>query len=199
MNYKQEFILEYFKALREDIIVRIQKNTNLWSLKITAASFIFVYLGKADIDKEILIFLMSIVPWIAIIFDFLIMDNLLGIHNIANFIKHRIELTPRNSRVEGIMNEEFWEHLCGQKKGSRTLEQRHRVAILLFASICSLMPALIVIYLHFIKGAKFSRLIYLLIGVNPILVMIVESLLCQWFKNRISFVEKEIEKALQKH
>jgi len=199
MNYKQKFILEYFKALREDIIVRIQKNTTLWSLKITAAAFIFAYLGKAGIeDKGISVLLMSMVPWIAIIFDFLIVDNLLGIHNIANFIKHRIELTPQNSRVEGIMNEEFWEYSCGQKEGSRTLDRRHRVAIVLFALVCSLIPA--VIYLHLtMKGTKFPFLLSYFLIVNPALVLVVEWLLCRWFKNRISCVEKVILETLQKH
>ena len=193
---KEKFLLEYFKSLREEITVRLQKNVNLWSLKITVAGFIFAYLGKNGIgDKGILILLLSMVPWFVVIFDFLISDNLLGIHNLANFIKHRIEVPPKGSRTQGIINEEFWEHLCGQTEVGRTFDTRHLMAMFLFALFCAAVPILFYWWYSCEAKVSFSCLLTVVFVGNVFLVVLVELILCWGFKLKRDSVERNLSVA----
>ena len=184
---KSSFILEYFKSLREELCVRIEKNVNLWTLKITVAGAILAYLGKTGIqDGGLSILLLLMVPWFVVIFDFLICDNLLGIHNIANFIKHRVEWTPDGSQVKGLMNEKFWEHLCGQREESRTHDIMHLIAMFLFAFFCAAVPVII----SLVNCQNIFYLVARAIIVNLALVAVVELFLCCRFEwKRYSMVK----------
>ena len=198
MDTKHQFLLEYFKSLREEINVRIQKNVNLWSLKITVAGFIFAFLGKSSMeDGGMAIPILYIVPWFVVIFDFLIFDNLLGIHNVANFIKHRIELTPPGSEAEGIINERFWEHLCGQcEQGGRILYIRHIIAMVLFAFLSAGVPWLIYWYLP-TSTVQFPCLLNRVLVLSTVLVVVVEAILSIGFVWKRYSVEDNIKSRLK--
>jgi hypothetical protein len=136
--------------------------------------------------------ILYIVPWFVVIFDFLIFDNLLGIHNVGTFIKYRIELTPEDSQAKGIIDAEFWEHLCGQRKGGgRTLYISHIIAMGLFAFFSAGVPWLIYWYL-LTSIVQFPCLLNRVLALSTVLVVVVEVILSIGFVWKRKSVEKNI-------
>lgn len=173
--------------------MRIEKNAKLWSLKITVVGLIFAYLGKSEMrDIGIAILLLCTVPLLVVIFDFLISDNLAGVHNIGIFVKHRIELPPQESQTQGILNEKFWEHLCGQcEGGSRTLYLRHLLAMVLFAIFCAAVPWLL--YWYALKNnACFHSFSTWPLIISTASVLLLEGILCIGFVWKIRSVDRNL-------
>ena len=193
-----QFIIEYFKALREEINIRLKKNANLWSIKITAAGFLFAYLGKSQIDvNEAYLFLISIVPWIVVVFDFLIADNLLGIHSIGIFIKYHIEYYEFDDLKTGAMRQKFWEHYCGQCQGVRTLEGRHLAAMFIFAVACAFVP--VIFFVIYIKTHTIllGTVTLFLFG-SVALTLLTEIILLNYFRGKIDALKRKMKEEIKK-
>ncbi len=154
--------LEYFKYLRQEILDRISKNTNLWSLKVTMIGVIFTYIGTTiglDSGSDHITLagaVLGFAPWMCLAFDFLILDNLKGIHSIGTFIKDHVE--PHLDIK--------WEEKFGQKNRTQNMNRLQLISVSIFAVACTLYPFFISV-----ATGKFCKLSCITIGnVFPILI-----------------------------
>lgn len=163
-------IVEYFKALRNEIDLRIGEHTRLVWIKIVSLGVIISFLmerfyvsGAAKASSASLplptLYLVWIIPLAAVIFDMLIASNLRDINNLGYYIKKYLEgkafvdikhyVNKKLQRSGKSPDFGFWE----EKAGHAALEYR-----------CYTQGDMIVIWLFTLASLIFSGLLRWQIG-----------------------------------
>jgi len=83
---KEEIAIEYFKALRAEIDLRIKNQSYYTISKIVACAALLGHLTKEGITAAILT-----VPLLAVLLDFIILHNLATINRIEVYLRDEIE------------------------------------------------------------------------------------------------------------
>ena len=107
-NVRDQLILEYFKALRSEIDLRIRNHTTLVTAKIVTAGAIFAFMLReySNLHRGVSISGFLLVPIVSMLYDILISNNVGNINRMGVFIRDKIE--PR----AGIP---LWEKCVAQK------------------------------------------------------------------------------------
>jgi len=161
-EYQKQFLLEYFKEMRTEINLRIKNHSSLvWSKIISTGVLISFLLGQ-NIDSNIKISGLALVPVIAILYDIMIAQNLRAIHRIGHFIRDQLEnvLFP---------DFELWETYAGQKN----IKVRNYGAVDIFLLISfTFGTMLITFYLLWIQGNNQLALLFAVISIVVIVWLI---------------------------
>ena len=103
---RREFVLENFRALREEIVARVGHHQRLMWWKVAACAAFVAFLLTSLPDESLRGLGFAVVPAAAIVFDFLVGKNIRAIHCLGIFIRDHIERD-----FYGI---EMWETVSGQ-------------------------------------------------------------------------------------
>ena len=107
-KFEDQFVIEYFKAMREEIALRIRTHTNYVAAKIVTSGALLGFLLTTNLSDDIIRILgLPVVPIISMLYDVMIAKNIRNIHKVALFIRDNLE-----SKVSSI---ELWEEFSGQK------------------------------------------------------------------------------------
>lgn len=83
-------IIEQYKSVRAEIVIRITEHHKLWFYKMASCAAIISF----SLTKKGLVQMgCTIVPFIIFVFDFMIINNLFVIRALGNFIKTEVEAT----------------------------------------------------------------------------------------------------------
>lgn len=151
-DFRIEIINEQYKTLREEVHLRIKQHTQLVTFKLVSLGAVFAYITKSYIDykttdSSVELFsnyFIWIVPFIAIVFDFMIAGNLRALYNIGPYIKKFIEPFFKEFTSADI---KFWEEKVASNKSKYA---GYTVVDLIVIWIVSFM-SLFVVYLFRIK------------------------------------------------
>ena len=158
-NKYTKYYSDYFKAMREDIITRINTHTKFVMQKIVTIAGAFAIAMsnnyfKSESDATLgPIFVLMLLPAIAYIYDIMIANNINGIHKIGCFIKHKIENT---------VNVEMWENYLGQgDKKYRCFGPLDIRILVLFDTaliICCFLGSIYLLGDYYLNGWNYSLL-----------------------------------------
>jgi hypothetical protein len=147
---KEQFIIEYFKQVREELTVRVQIHTNLVLQKIAtcgaALGFLFSQKLVASetqlVPIKIQLLAFAVIPIIAMGYDVMIARNINNLHRLGTFIRE--ELEPLVTEVK------LWEKHYGQNPNK---PKNHGNTEIIFLSLFTLSTEVIagVIYLNLNK------------------------------------------------
>lgn len=137
-DYEKQFLIEYFKEMRSEIILRIGEHQKLVATKVISCGALLSFLLTKDLDEIILICGFIFIPIISMLYDIMIAKNVRCIHRIAIWIKKVIE--PKLSH-----DKELWEKYCGQRDiKSRNYGNFDILFLSIFSAVTILIPVLII-------------------------------------------------------
>ena len=101
-NNKQQFIIDYFNQLRNEICLRVQLHSNYILQKIVICGVFlgFLFNQKVHVNLQVLGFFF--VPIIAMIFDVMIARNIRNIHRTGQYLQNIEKLAK-------VKNYSYWE------------------------------------------------------------------------------------------
>lgn len=160
---EEEFIIECFKQVREELTARVQIHTNLILQKVAtcgaALGFLFSQKPSAPnslVPPEILLGF-ALIPIVAMGYDVLIARNINNLHRLGTFIRDEIE--PLSSRKLRL-----WENKYGQPK--HTKPKNHGVAEINFLSLFTLATEIIVTVIYFNKQQSYLLIMVFLFALH---------------------------------
>jgi hypothetical protein len=114
---EEQFLIVYFKELRNEMHLRIQNHNKLVATKVATCgallSFLFIQFPESKLlDENIKLYGFILVPIIAMLYDVMIAKNVYSIHRIGLFIRDKIE-------EEHFPFMKLWEKYVGQRKKRR--------------------------------------------------------------------------------
>lgn len=86
---KENLILEQYKSVRTEIVMRITEHHKLWFYKMASCAAIISF---SLTEKGLVQIGCAIVPFIVLVFDFMIINNLFVIRALGSFIKTEVEI-----------------------------------------------------------------------------------------------------------
>lgn len=106
---EKSLVLEYFKAMRSEIELRVRNHTTLVTAKIVTAGGILAFLlsPRCNVEVAVHAFGILLVPIIAMLYDVMIGKNIRNINRMGGFVRDRIEPLAKNFRL--------WETTIAQK------------------------------------------------------------------------------------
>ncbi len=110
-----QLIIEYFKAMREEINLRIRNHTTLVTAKVITAGGILAFMLKegANLNLTVSVFGVLLVPIVAMLYDVLISNNIRNINRMGSFIRDSIEPYAPDDRLwEGEYAQKDVKHRC---------------------------------------------------------------------------------------
>ena len=136
-EYKEQFLIEYFKEMRTEINLRISNHNKLVATKVVTCGALLGFLLTKTLDPTFKIYGFLFVPIISMLYDIMIAKNIRCIHRIGTFIRDIIEETL-------LPQIELWEKYTGQ----RDIETRNygKVDIFflsIFTCVTTIFPAII--------------------------------------------------------
>jgi hypothetical protein len=144
-DFKKQFIIEYFKQVREELTARVQIHANLVLQKIATcgAALGFLFSQKLIVSQtqlvpiEIQLLAFSIIPIIAMGYDVMIARNINNLHRLGTFIRKELEpLVP---------DMKLWEEHYGQNPNK---PKNHGDAEIAFLSLFTLATEVIPIVIY---------------------------------------------------
>ncbi len=169
-SFKEQFIIEYFKQVREELTARVQIHANLVLQKIAtcgaALGFLFSQKLVASetqlVPRETQLLAFAIIPIIAMGYDVMIARNINNLHRLGTFI--RKELEPLVPKVN------LWEQNYGQNPNK---SKNHGNAEINFLSLFTLSTEVIsaVIYLNVKPVYLICVLILLMLHIFVVIFM----------------------------
>ncbi len=130
------FLIEYFKAMRAEISLRISDHKKMVTAKVISCGALLSFLLTENLDDTFRQFGFILLPLIAMLYDVMIAKNIRCIHRIATWIREELEpvLAPQKT---------MWEQFSGQKD---IKSRNYGKADILFLSIFSIATTLFSIY-----------------------------------------------------
>jgi hypothetical protein len=105
--FKREFLLEYFRRMREEIDLRTRMHSQYVTAKIVACGALLSFLLTTQLKDEVRLLGLPLVPVVAMLYDVMIARNIGVTHKLGVFIRDQLEpLVP-----EVVLWEKYW----GQK------------------------------------------------------------------------------------
>lgn len=110
-TFEQNFVLEQYRSLRAEIVARIQEHHRLWFWKLVSAGAILSFsLTNASVNVK---YAFALAPFLSVVFDALIVNNLVLIGGVGRYISETIE---KNNRMEGWDSASLKNRYFGTKK-----------------------------------------------------------------------------------
>lgn len=159
---QEQFVIEYFKQVREELTTRVQIHPNLVLQKVTtcgaALGFLFSHKAtfKSLVSYEIQLLGFAIIPIITMGYDVLIARNINALHRLGTFIRNELE-----SLVTPSLNSMLWEIKYGQPKNSPP--RNYGVAEIRFLSLFALATEITVTAIYWNQQPRYSFIPLILI------------------------------------
>ena len=89
ITFEQNLVLEQYRCLRAEIVTRIQEHHRLWFWKLISIGALLSFaLSKTSMDVK---YSFALVPFLAVVFDALIVNNLVLVGGLGSHISEVIE------------------------------------------------------------------------------------------------------------
>jgi hypothetical protein len=149
-DYKETFLIEYFKEMRAEINLRIGNHNKLVATKVVTCGALISFLLTKTLDPNLKTYGFLLIPIISMLYDIMIAKNIRCIHRIAIFIRDVIEeiLLPQIK---------LWEKFAGQK--DITVRNYGKVDIL-FLTIFDFATIIFPVIMFWINGMEYQSAIF---------------------------------------
>jgi hypothetical protein len=149
-DYKETFLIEYFKEMRAEINLRVGNHNKLVATKVVTCGALLGFLLTKTLNPNLATYGFLLVPIISMLYDIMIAKNIRCIHRIGTFIRDVIEETL-------LPQIELWEKFAGQKD---IRVRNYGKVDILFLSIFDFATIMFPVIMFWINCMKYQSVIF---------------------------------------
>lgn len=169
---EEQFLIEYFKEMRAEIVLRIGDHKKLVATKVISCGALLGFLLTETLKQPFCTWGFTLIPIISMLYDVMIARNIKCIHRIATWIKFGIE-----TKLSPYYYNSLWEHSYGQSDK----ESRHYCKTdILFLSIFTTATIIVPITLLYIDNNKYWLLVCIFLFSLQVFVIVLMSKWILW-------------------
>lgn len=178
---EEQFLIEYFKEMRAEIVLRIGDHRKLVATKIISCGALLGFLLTETLQQPFCTWGFTLIPIISMLYDVMIAKNIKCIHRIATWIKFEIEI-----KLSPDYYNSLWEHLYGQsdKEAKEDKDSRnYGKTDILFLSIFTTATIIVPITLLYINNNKYLPFVCIFLFSLQVFVIVLMSKWILWIKS----------------